>query len=197
MILSCDLIFFLVFLILEDFPFCSKTNEGGEKHKGADRPVANVMKKDIVMMYASGMPLQSISEIVQSTSYQGFPVVRTESDHTVIGFVSKADMRYVVDKAMRTRNISRDAFCTFQAISDDATQPNGLLVNKDIVIPEPDPATVIRPRTLSSTQPAMERRSSNMQADRVDFGQWVDETPLTVSPKMPLEIVMQLFRRMG
>jgi len=46
----------------------------------------------------------------------------------------------------------------------------------------------------------------------VDFGQYVDEvsaahwaeqeadglqTPLTVSPKMPLEIVMQLFRRMG
>lgn len=147
-------------------------------------------------MYASGMPLQSISEIVQSTSYQGFPVVRSESDHTVIGFVSKADMRYVVDKAMRTRNISHDALCTFQEISDDASKPNGLLANKDIVIPGSDSATD-RSRSLSTGKPAPERRSSNMQANRVDFGQYVDETPLTVSPKMPLEIVMQLFRRMG
>jgi len=26
---------------------------------------------------------------------------------------------------------------------------------------------------------------------------WVNQTPLTVSPQLPLEIVMQLFRRMG
>jgi hypothetical protein len=59
----------------------------------------------------------------------------------------------------------------------------------------------------------MRRRSSGGQSGTVDFGQYVDEvglsmscqraeadnvqTPLTVSPKMPLEIVMQLFRRMG
>ena len=29
------------------------------------------------------------------------------------------------------------------------------------------------------------------------MGQYSHQTPLTVSPKMPLEIVMQLFRRMG
>jgi chloride channel 3/4/5 len=35
------------------------------------------------------------------------------------------------------------------------------------------------------------------EVNHVDFGQYVDEIPLNVPPKMPLEIVLQLFRRMG
>jgi hypothetical protein len=33
--------------------------------------------------------------------------------------------------------------------------------------------------------------------DHADLGSFVDQTPLCVSEKLPLEIVMQLFRRMG
>jgi len=33
---------------------------------------------------------------VQSTSYQGFPVVRSEEDRTIVGFVDKAELRYAL-----------------------------------------------------------------------------------------------------
>jgi len=52
------------------------------------------MRKDIITMYASGMPLATIGEIVQSTNYQGFPVIKSESDATIIGFVPKNELRY-------------------------------------------------------------------------------------------------------
>ena len=75
------------------------------------------MKKDIVIMIASGMPLQSIGqpgkrklhtiaencyagEIVQNTSYQGFPVIRSEGDQTVIGFVRKTELRYALGESV-------------------------------------------------------------------------------------------------
>lgn len=54
------------------------------------------MKKDLVFMVASGVPLQRISEIVQSTNYQGFPVVRSYEDRTIIGFVRKTELRYAL-----------------------------------------------------------------------------------------------------
>jgi chloride channel 3/4/5 len=113
--------------------------------------------------------------VVQSTSFQGFPVVRSDDDRTIIGFIRKHELRYALDRARRTHQLAPDAICTFQAISDDVDRPNGLLAQPDIVLPEGR---------------ARESRT-------VDFGQYVDETPLTVSPKMPLEIVLQLFRRMG
>lgn len=33
---------------------------------------------------------------MQSTSYQGFPVVRSEEDRTIVGFVNKAELRYAL-----------------------------------------------------------------------------------------------------
>jgi len=39
---------------------------------------------------------------VQSTSYQGFPVVRSEEDRTIVGFVNKAELRYALGELSHT-----------------------------------------------------------------------------------------------
>ena len=130
-------------------------------------------------------------EIVQSTNYQGFPVVKSEEDPTIVGFARKTELRYALEKATRTRNLSPNALCTFQITSEPA-KDTGVAPPPDIVIP-----SSTRTRQLSAAGREDTRRVSGVEADQVDFGQYVDDTPLTVSPKMPLEIVMQLFRRMG
>lgn len=65
--------------------------------------------------------------------------------------------------------------CTFQCVSTDPNVSGGLLANPDIVIP-----------AISGRQPSWSRspnpndlgRNSGVQADRVDFGQYVDEVRL-------------------
>jgi hypothetical protein len=42
-------------------------------------------------------------EIVQSTSYQGFPVIRGEFDRTIVGMVSKTELRYACGKLLPSR----------------------------------------------------------------------------------------------
>ncbi|KAK1926250.1 chloride channel [Papiliotrema laurentii] len=172
------------------FPFLEKEDKEDGDHAFVE-PIANVMKKDLILMPATGVPLEQIGEIVQSTNFQGFPVVRSEEDKTIIGFVRKQELRYAMDRATRARQLSPDVMCTFQCTSSDPNVSGGLLANPDIIIPGQQ-ASFSR-----SPNPDMRRRSSGGQSGTVDFGQYVDETPLTVSPKMPLEIVMQLFRRMG
>jgi chloride channel 3/4/5 len=102
---------------------------------------------------------------------------------------------------MRTRHLSPQATCTFTALPTDV-RDTGRLSAPDIVIPGYNAG---RSPNLDQSRP------SASEVNEVDFGQYVDEvgisslllevadwqTALTVSPKMPLEIVMQLFRRMG
>lgn len=112
-------------------------------------------------MPSTGIPLQQVSELVQSTDFQGFPVVKSPTDRTIIGFVRKNELRYALDRARRTRQLSNDAVCTFQAISEDSAQSHGLSgAEPDIVLP------------------AGEGRARESRT--VDFGQYIDEVSFDV-----------------
>lgn len=73
-----------------------------------------------------------------------------------------------VDKAMRTRHLSPNATCTFQALGANLETPRGALP-PDIVIPGRNPG-----RSPNPDQP----RPSASEAHEVDFGQYVDEVSL-------------------
>lgn len=135
------------------------------------------MRKDLVVMPADGISLAELSEIVQSTDYQGYPVVRSATNRTIVGFIRKNDLRYALDRARRNYSLSPEALCTFSQFVDAQGDDSGLLPHPDIVVPGD--------------------AYSGADVHHVDFGQYVDEIPLNVPPKMPLEIVLQLFRRMG
>lgn len=119
------------------------------------------MRKDVIVMPCTGLPLPQVNEIVQSTNFQGFPVVRSETDRTIVGFIRKTDLRYALDRAHRTHHISSAALCTFQERSDALEQEDGTFPQPDIVIP---------PTTASDHNPY-----SRAMVDRVDFGLYVDE----------------------
>ncbi|WRT63642.1 uncharacterized protein IL334_000565 [Kwoniella shivajii] len=187
---------------LNGYPFLEKEDKEDTTDKAFIEPIANVMKKDIVVMVATGVPLQQIGEMVQSTSYQGFPVVKSESDRTIIGFVRKNELRYALDKARRTRNLSPNALCAFQHTPPirplDKNMSGEHLQRPESVIPGRSGSVFRSPSmTTGIGSAAFMRRESGLDVEEVDFGEYVDEIPLTVSPKMPLEIVLQLFRRMG
>ncbi len=38
---------------------------------------------------------------------------------------------------------------------------------------------------------------TNHGADYVDFRPWIDQTPITLSPTLPVEIVLEIFKKMG
>ncbi|KAK4702132.1 chloride channel 3/4/5, partial [Phenoliferia sp. Uapishka_3] len=129
-------------------------------------PVSVVMRRNIVYLPSSGMRLFELESLLVKTSYQGFPVVRSRTDVTLLGDISRADLRIAIDKAELAQLVSPDAPCLF--------------------CPE-DP--------VSPESPANE--FDDIESTSIDFTSYVNQTPLTVSPKQPLEIVMQIFKRMG
>lgn len=58
------------------------------------RVVINVMKRDLTVIHAEGMLVPHLEEILQSTDYRGFPVVKSPTDPTVLGFIRKTELRF-------------------------------------------------------------------------------------------------------
>lgn len=52
------------------------------------------MKRDLVVIYADGMLVPLLDEMLQSTDYRGFPVVKSHTDATVLGFIRKTELRF-------------------------------------------------------------------------------------------------------
>lgn len=59
------------------------------------------MKREIIVIHADGMKVEEIEEILQSTDYRGFPVVRNEDDRTILGFIRKSELRHALGKSRR------------------------------------------------------------------------------------------------
>ncbi|KAI7862646.1 chloride channel [Spinellus fusiger] len=102
-------------------------------------PVSHVMQSEMTVMTASGMKFKEINTILQSTNFQGFPVVQDIS-------------------SMRPD------------INDEIEVLTGV----------PDADHVIQG-----------------SADVLDFGPYVDQTTITVHPKLYLETVMDMFKQIG
>jgi hypothetical protein len=55
---------------------------------------AKILPEAIVLTWRVG----PIEELLQSTDYRGFPVVRNEQDKTILGFIRKSELRYALGK---------------------------------------------------------------------------------------------------
>ena len=79
--------------IVADHTSCSCDEEGFDVYESIWYAIAG---DQYVALIATRSSSDKTGEIVQSTSYQGFPVVRSEEDRTIVGFVNKAELRYAL-----------------------------------------------------------------------------------------------------
>ncbi|KAI4865422.1 chloride channel protein [Hypoxylon rubiginosum] len=139
-------------------------------------PVSVVTTNDVVAIPVHGMTLRSIEDLLRQPKYQGFPIVEDLNTRVLVGYIGRTELRYAIDRLRRERaiRISPEAKCTFSPPAVSAVTP---------ITP-----TV----TISNTSDYATSSSTS-----VDFSRYVDATPVTVHPRLPLETVMELFRKIG
>ncbi|KAK0722071.1 chloride channel [Lasiosphaeria miniovina] len=130
-------------------------------------PVSQVMITDVVSIPTTGMTLKAVERLLSNDSYQGFPIVEDEVSKILVGYIGRTELRYAVDRMKRERSMSPLAKCTFAHLPTDATTP-------------------IHRVTFES-----------WASGTIDFSPYVDTTPVSVHPRLPLETVMELFRKIG
>ncbi|KAF5681607.1 hypothetical protein FCIRC_5462 [Fusarium circinatum] len=131
-------------------------------------PVSAVMRTSVVSMPVHGLTLGEVQSLLADDRYQGFPVVEDKHTKVLVGYIGSTELRYAIDKMSRTSPLSETAKCTFAPSSAN----------------------------LSSTS-LNNIHSDSSHSSTLDFSRYVDATPVTAHPRLPLETVMELFQKIG
>lgn len=138
-------------------------------------PVSQVMIKEVTSLPSSGMKFRALEALITRSKFQGFPIVEDRNSRILIGYIGRTELRYAIDRAKKDGFISPNAKCSF-------TQPSSREFQT--------PSTAVPAVTFEATE-------SFSGQQNIDFSRFIDPTPLTVHPRLPLETVMELFKKMG
>lgn len=138
-------------------------------------PVSQVMTSNVASLRATGLDIRTLEQIMAENQFQGYPIVEDVQSKTLVGYIGRTELRYALDRAKRDQVAPGHAKCYFTSSSSVATT------------------------TPSSTMPAVtfDTMAATSTQLRVDLSRFIDQTPLTVHPRLPLETVMELFKKMG
>ena len=138
-------------------------------------PVSQVMTSDATSLPTTGLDLRSLEQLLSQNKYQGFPVIEDRTSKNLVGYIGRTELRYALDRLKKEGFISPTAKCFF-------TQPES--------IPAQTPAAAAPAVTFEGIE-------SSLGQQTIDFSRFIDPTPLAVHPRLPLETVMELFKKMG
>jgi chloride channel 3/4/5 len=137
-------------------------------------PVSQAMTAEVTCFPASGLELAQVYRILNENKFQGYPIVDDMNSKTLAGYVGRTELLYAITRIQREQKVSRSARCYFTTTS-------------------------ARARPAPSTEPAISFDNMTATAGEisVDFSRYIDATPISVHPRLPLETVMELFKKMG
>jgi chloride channel 3/4/5 len=146
----------------------------------------------------------SLSALLEETSYKGYPVVDNRANMTLLGYIGRNEIEYVLMSTRRIRMLPEDTPCLFASKSSGTTNRG-----ENSIPPTPAVPKLHNPSFPSTSDASLPYLENNLQlktnasvhhdetAGRVDFRPWVDQTPVTVQPKMSMDFVLDLFRDLG
>ncbi|KAL3476087.1 chloride channel [Aspergillus californicus] len=145
-------------------------------------PVSHAMTADPVSLPAADFPIREAEHLLSDNKFQGFPIVEDRSSKTLVGYIGRTELRYAIDRARMEAMLSPSAQCVFTKDAAEASVARRASSTFS--------RTHLAPNTFDAIQ-------SSSGAAHVDFSKYVDHTPLTVHPRLPLETVMEIFKKMG
>lgn len=137
-------------------------------------PVSHVMQTKLTVMTAADMTFMDIETILETTDFQGFPVVEDLKSMILIGYIGRSELQYLIEKAKVNKKAHRETVCRFTLDTGDEPE---ILTN--IGMDDEDDHDMLG------------------SSEVIDFGPYMDQTPITVHPKLYLETVMDMFKQLG
>ncbi|KND03889.1 uncharacterized protein SPPG_01343 [Spizellomyces punctatus DAOM BR117] len=147
--------------------------------------------EELVCFVGKGLKVEDVERALEQVKYKGFPIVHSVDDPTLVGYLSREDLKYALDKAKSQHTISPKAPVFFDDTDSLASRPPWQRAHSGFTVAE------------SIVSPVLVRGSSTRSLDGQDGDRWlhltgyIDRTPLQVHPKVSVELVMDLFKKLG
>jgi chloride channel 3/4/5 len=164
-------------------------------------PVSHVMTSKVVILPAADFPVRQAETLLRKNKFQGFPIVDDRPSKILIGYIGRTELQYAINRAKREGLLSPNAKCLFTAPRNTTSATPSSLTPATLSIQafgihspsyshQPDEHEHQPPQTFDDI-------ATSSGASSVDFSHYVDLAPLTVHPRLPLETVMEIFKKMG
>ncbi|KAI0759889.1 Cl-channel protein [Trametes elegans] len=160
------------------FPFLEKDDHA------YNVSVARVMQTNLKTLSATGLTVRDLETILASTDVKGFPIISADGSRTLLGFIDRTELRYVLEKAQHVQDVRPNTPVSFLSEPEE---------HEDVDFS----GITAGPAVGVDDELSLEIMESTATEDVLKLWPWVNQAPLTVSPQLPLEIVMQMFKRMG
>jgi chloride channel 3/4/5 len=138
-------------------------------------PVSQAMTYEVTVLPSHDFALKAAEKLLDENKFQGFPIVEDIQSMVLLGYIGRTEFRYAIDRAKREGMISPNARCIFTSQS---------------ALPLQTPTSLAPAVTFDDI-------AASTGQQYIDFSRFVDTTPLAVHPRLPLETVMELFKKMG
>lgn len=148
-------------------------------------PVSQAMTADPVSLPAAEFPVREAEHLLNDNQFQGFPIVENRTNKTLVGYIGRTELRYGIDRAKAEGLLSPNATCVFTKEAAEAA-----IARRAAAAASTSASQHLAPETFDDIH-------SNAGASIVDLSRYADHTPLTVHPRLPLETVMEIFKKMG
>ncbi|EEP75844.1 hypothetical protein UREG_00691 [Uncinocarpus reesii 1704] len=168
-------------------------------------PVSHAMTNKPVVLPAMDFPVRQAERLLENNMFQGFPIVEDLTSRTLIGFIGRTEFQYAINRAKKEGLFSPNAKCRF--ISQPNTyDPSSYPRTRSN--PSPTSSLYFDPPTVASSSSeaaethlpppqTFEDIASSSGIRAIDFSPYVDLAPITVHPRLALETVMEIFKKMG
>ncbi|KAK5136577.1 hypothetical protein LTR08_002591 [Meristemomyces frigidus] len=135
-------------------------------------PVSRTMTVNPTALVATGMTVREVERVAMETKYQGFPIVEDRESNVLVGYIGRTELCFALERARNEQHILPTTRCCFAAPDDGR-------------------------RASASTPPATDSATAGQPSNLADFTTYTNPIPLSVHPQLPLETVMELFKKLG
>ena len=190
------------------FPFIDTKEE-----HNFNAPVKKAMAKKVVSLTAEGMTLQEIETILKDTDHQGYPIVDSYKSNYLLGYIGRSELKYVIESKRKLGGeLMPNAKCYFATVETPNSRRHhhhhskSKSISKSLgshIDVEPidslnqsyGGSNDINFNNLNANTGSAAGSSSMIMS--IDFEKFVNKTPITVRPLMPLETAMDVFSQLG
>ncbi|EGC47525.1 CLC voltage-gated chloride channel protein [Histoplasma capsulatum var. duboisii H88] len=181
-------------------------------------PVSHAMTNKPAVLPAADFPVSKAEKLLRQHKYKGFPIVEDAINKVVIGFIGRTELQYAINRAKQEGLLSPNAKCRFTTTPSFASYRHRGSIPSSNSVTLPVPSSNLQTfgsKPSSSSRSEGSPYNSDLSPDdqapsrtfddiaistgfrSIDFSPYVDPAPITVHPRLPLETVMEIFKKMG
>ena len=144
-------------------------------------PVSQIMISEgltVLPCGPSGVELHEVEKMLRRNKFQGFPIVKDGQGMMLMGYLGRTELVYGIERAKLERDhLPQETRCYFNPPPEEGGRA---------------------PKNITTAGPSSSASSGGVgNSPIIDFSIFIDPTPLTVHPSLPLETVMEIFKKIG